>query len=61
MHSNIQDFNIQNSMNPYCVRLDDIFERYVKKYKAGKISQDTYFSMCVDALKEAWSPWDLNL
>ena len=44
--------------NAYCVRLDKILENYVKKYKAGKISQDVYFSMCVDALREARAPWD---
>ena len=44
--------------HPYCVRLDGILEGFSKKYRDGKISQDTYFSICVDALRETWAPWE---
>ena len=44
--------------NPYYVRSDGVIDQYVAKYRALKLTQDAYFQMCVDALKETWSPWD---
>ena len=46
--------------NKACVKLDNLLLSYVKVHRAGRISDDTYFDLCSEAIRRAWSPFDTD-